>query len=304
MRRLTAATLAAAGSGAATLAYASLIERRSPRLRRVEVPVLPQGSEPLRILHFSDAHFLPTQTWKADWLRGLADLEPDLVINTGDSIAHPEAVPPFIDAIAPLLERPGAFVFGSNDIFAPVFKNPARYLLRDRGKRAEGPELPWRDLGRSMTEAGWLDLSNTRGYLKVDGRQIELVGVDDPHIWRDRYDEVAGPADPEALITLGVVHAPASRVLTRMADDGCALIIAGHTHGGQLRVPFFGALVTNCDLDRGRARGLSRYGDAWLHVSAGLGTSPYAPVRFACPPEATLLTLVAEPQQAAKGHVG
>jgi predicted MPP superfamily phosphohydrolase len=58
-------------------------------------------------------------------------------------------------------------------------------------------------------------------------------------------------------------------------------------------VPLYGALVTNCGLDRGRARGLSRYDGTWLHVSAGLGTSPYAPVRFACPPEATLLTLVA-----------
>ncbi|GMA86526.1 hypothetical protein GCM10025868_17760 [Angustibacter aerolatus] len=71
-------------------------------------------------------------------------------------------------------------------------------------------------------------------------------------------------------------------------------------------MPGYGALVTNCDLDRRRARGLSRWWPgagtvspraaaprdaAWLHVSAGLGTSPYTPVRFACRPEATLLTL-------------
>ena len=294
MRRLTAASLTVVATGVAAVGYGSLIERRSPQLRRVEVPVLPEGSSPLRILHFSDAHFVPGQTWKADWIKSLADLEPDLVINTGDSIAHPNAVPPFIDAIEPLLERPGAFVFGSNDVFAPQFKNPARYLLPDRGERVQGPQLPWRELGKAMTDAGWLDLSNTRGYLKADGRQIELVGVDDPHIWRDRYDDVSGDADPDATITIGVVHAPQSRVLSRMAADGCGLILAGHTHGGQLRIPFFGALVTNCDLHRSRARGLSRYGNAWLHVSAGLGTSPYAPVRFSCPPEATLLTLVAK----------
>jgi predicted MPP superfamily phosphohydrolase len=57
-------------------------------------------------------------------------------------------------------------------------------------------------------------------------------------------------------------------------------------------VPFYGTLVTNCGLDRERARGLHLYGDAWLHVSAGLGTSPWAPARFACRPEATLLTLL------------
>ena len=129
--------------------------------------------------------------------------------------------------------------------------------------------------------------------MKADGRRLELVGVDDPHIEQDRYDDVAGIADPDMLLTIGVTHSPEPRVLARMAADGCGLLLAGHTHGGQLRVPYYGALATNCGLDRARARGLSRYNGAWLHVSAGLGTSPFAPVRFACPPEATLLTLVA-----------
>jgi uncharacterized protein len=293
MRRLTAVPLSVFALGSTAVAYGAAIERRSPRLRRFEVPVLPAGSSPLRVLHISDAHLTPGQTWKRDWIRGLAELEPDLVINTGDSIAHVDAVPVFLDAIAPLLERPGAFVFGSNDFAAPTFKNPARYLFPDDGSRPHGDELPWRDLRDGMADAGWLNLTNARGYLNADGRRLELVGVDDPHIEQDRYDDVAGIADPDMLLTIGVTHSPEPRVLARMAADGCGLLLAGHTHGGQLRVPFYGALVTNCGLDRARARGLSRYNGAWLHVSAGLGTSPYAPVRFACPPEATLLTLVA-----------
>jgi predicted MPP superfamily phosphohydrolase len=299
MRKVIAVPLGLAGAGLGAVAYGGLVERRSPRLRRVQIPVLPAGSEPIRVLHFSDAHLVPGQTWKRDWLRRLAALEPDLVINTGDSIAHPDAVAPFLEAIGPLLDRPGAFVFGSNDLFAPVFRNPARYLLPDDGVRVHGQPLPWRELGAAMADAGWADLSNTREFVKLDGQRIkdgqriELVGCDDAHVSRDRYDDVAGPPDPDALVTVGVTHSPASRVIDRMADDGCALILAGHTHGGQLRVPFFGALVTNCDLDRSRARGLSRYRGSWLHVSAGLGTSPFAPVRFACPPEASLLTLTA-----------
>lgn len=293
MRRLTAVPLSVLALGSTAVAYGAAIERRSPRLRRFEVPVLPAGSSPLRVLHISDAHLTPGQTWKRDWIRGLAELEPDLVINTGDSIAHVDAVPVFLDAIAPLLERPGAFVFGSNDFAAPAFKNPARYLFPDDGSRPHGEELPWRELRDGMADAGWLNLTNARGYLKADGRRLELVGVDDPHIDQDRYDDVAGVADPDMLLTIGVTHSPEPRVLARMAADGCGLLLAGHTHGGQLRVPYYGALVTNCGLDRARARGLSRYNGAWLHVSAGLGTSPYAPVRFACPPEATLLTLVA-----------
>jgi uncharacterized protein len=293
MRRLTAVPLSILAAGAGAVAYGAGIERRSPVLRPVEVPVLPPGSSPLRVLHISDAHLTPGQTWKHDWIRSLAALEPDLVINTGDSIAHQDAVPVFMDAIEPLLSRPGAFVFGSNDYQAPVFKNPVRYLLPDDGARPHGVELPWRSLRDAMADAGWLNLSNARGYLKADGRALELVGVDDSHIGLDRYENVAGSADPDVLLTIGVAHSPEPRVLAQMAADGCTLLLAGHTHGGQLRVPFYGALVTNCGLDRGRARGLSRFDGAWLHVSAGLGTSPFAPVRFACPPEATLLTLVA-----------
>ena len=85
-------------------------------------------------------------------------------------------------------------------------------------------------------------------------------------------------------------------MLDRFAADGYQLVMAGHTHGGQLCLPFYGAIVTNCDLDRSRAKGASRWGaNTQLHVSAGIGTSPFAPVRFCCRPEATLLTLVAAP---------
>ena len=123
-----------------------------------------------------------------------------------------------------------------------------------------------------------------------------MAGVDDPHLSRDRYDTIAGPASPAANLTLGLTHSPEPRVLDRFAADGYQLVMAGHTHGGQLCLPFYGAIVTNCDLDRSRAKGASRWGArTQLHVSAGIGTSPFAPVRFCCRPEATLLTLVAAP---------
>lgn len=284
---------------AGCLAYAAGYEVNAYRLRRVDVPVLPAGQRPLRVLHVSDLHLTPSQHKKQAWVRSLAALEPDVVVNTGDNLAHELAVPPVLEALGPLLDRPGAFVFGSNDYYGPVPKNPARYLLPSyRPSRPTGPELPWKDLRDRLREAGWLDLTNARGSLTVDGRQLAFVGVDDPHTNLDRYTEVAGPAEP-ADLTVGVTHAPYRRILDAMAADGYRLLMAGHTHGGQLCVPGWGALVTNCDLEPRRAKGLSRHpadggADAsWLHVSAGLGTSPYAPVRFACPPEATLLTLTA-----------
>jgi predicted MPP superfamily phosphohydrolase len=305
MARLTAATV---GLGAGVLAWSTLIEPRAFALRQVEAPVLPPGSAPLRVLHVSDLHLVPGQDYRADWLRGLARLDPHLVVSTGDHLAHRDAVPTVLDAFGPLLDRPGVFVLGSNDYYPPVAKNPLRYFndSHRRGAETTHRRLPTGDLVRGLTDAGWTDLTNVRARRRVAGLDLELVGVDDPHLGYDRYDRVAGPAARDADLTIGVTHAPYQRVLDAMAHDGAALLIAGHTHGGQVCVPFYGALVTNCDLDTRRAKGLSRWWEgagstpsdqapadaAYLHVSAGLGASPYSPFRLACRPEATLLTLV------------
>jgi hypothetical protein len=294
------ALLATTAVGTATLAYAVGIERLHWTLRQATVPVLAPGSKPLRVLHISDLHMLPGQKSKQRWVAALDELEPDLVVNTGDNLAHKQAVPAVVRALGPLLDRPGVFVFGSNDYYAPRPKNPARYLLPSaKTKRVHGINLPWRDLRAAMVERGWLDLTHVRRTFQVAGQTVFAAGLDDPHLKRDRYVDIAGAPDPKAALRLGVTHSPEPRVLDPFAADGYDLVMAGHTHGGQLRIPGFGALVTNCDLDRSRARGVSRWGaHMWLNVSAGLGTSPYTPVRFACPPEASLLTLVARPVDA------
>lgn len=297
MRPLVTSAAAVTGLGTAAMLYGVGYEVRAFTLRRFDIPVLPAGSTPLKVLHVSDLHLVPRQRRKRDWVRELARLEPDIVVNTGDNLAHARAVPAVLDALGPLLELPGVFVLGSNDYYAPVPKNPVRYLLPSgQDKRVRGKPLPWRDLAASLRARGWLDLDNRTAQLPVRGHTIAFAGVDDPHLEYDDLAAVAGPADATAQVRIGVTHAPYLRVLDRFSTDGYELILAGHTHGGQLRLPFVGALVTNCDLDTARARGLHRHGVgswgwSWLHVSAGLGTSPYAPVRFSCRPEASLLTL-------------
>jgi len=266
-------------------------------MRHYEVPVLAPGSEPFRLLHISDAHLTPGRKRLMAWIRSLDDLDPHLVVNTGDSIAHPDSVRYFLDSVGPLLDRPGAFVLGSNDMCAPEPYNPARYLMGPSSRRRirKEPDLPWEKLRDDLTAAGWLDLNNQRGQVTAGGLDVALAGVHDSHIKRDRYEMVAGQADPAADLRIGVMHSPEPRLLDQFVADGYDLLFAGHTHGGQLRLPVYGALVTNCGIDRERARGLHRHpadGQAWLNVSAGLGTSPWAPARFACRPEASLLTLV------------
>ena len=172
----------------------------------------------------------------------------------------------------------------SNDYYAPQPKNPLKYFWPDH-KRVHGDPLPWRDLRDGMLARGWLDLTNAAGELTVGGRRIVFAGVDDSHLKRDRYDLVAGPADPSADVRIGLAHSPEPRVLDRFAADGYDLLLCGHTHGGQLRVPFYGALVTNCGIDRDRVRWLHRWaepapgrpGGTWLHVSAGPGHQPVRP---------------------------
>lgn len=284
-------TIGASGLvGAGVLTYA-LWEAQSYRLREIEVPALRNGADPFRILHLSDLHMTPGQHKKQDWVRALAALEPDLVIATGDFFSHQEALDSVISTLAPLLEFPGLFVLGSNDYFSPRPINPLRYFGGPRPIKRHEPDLPWQDLVSTLTACGWIDLDNRRDELRVDHRLLDVRGTDDPHIYRDDYSEVAGPFNPKADLRIAVTHAPYLRVLDAMAADRPDLIVAGHTHGGQICLPGYGALVTNCDLDRARAKGLSDHHGTPMHVSAGLGTNRYSQVRIACPPEATLLTL-------------
>jgi predicted MPP superfamily phosphohydrolase len=296
LARVAGATVAV---GAGVLAW-SLIEARSFVVRQVSVPVLEPGSRPIRILHVSDLHLTPRRRETVAWVRSLAQFRPDLVVNTGDNLAHVDAIPTVIEALDPVLDTPGVFVHGSNDYYAPRAKNPFKYLAAPTKVRPGAVEHDHQALTDAFTSRGWLDLNNARGSLQVGDASVSFVGLDDPHLGLDRLPPEAAP---HGDLHLGVTHAPYIRALEGLQNDGAQVILAGHTHGGQVCVPGYGALVTNCDLDTSRAKGLHGWPGArpdapggedsvWLNVSAGVGTSPYTPVRLACRPEATLLTLM------------
>ena len=273
-------------------------EARHFVVRRQSVPILPPGSAPLRLLHVSDIHLVARQRYKTDFIRSLAGLEPDLVVTTGDNWSDPEALDPLLQAWGRLRDVPGVFVFGSNDYEAPTFRPPMAYLIRStEGDGSDDRPLPTEELRAGYSERGWVEVNTARTLITVRGITFEFRGTDDAHLGRDDYAVVAGPPAPEADVAIGVTHAPYLRVLDAMTADGVDLILAGHTHGGQVCVPYYGALVTNCDLDTMRAKGLSSHTSggrtARLHVSAGMGSSPFATYRFACPPEVSVLTLTA-----------
>jgi uncharacterized protein len=289
-RRAVRAAAPALGA-LAVLATWPFVEPHLPVLRRLRLPVLAPGARPLRLLHVSDLHLLPRQRRKQAWVRGLAHLRADVVVSTGDHLSSADAVEPLAETLGALTAQGavGVFVPGNNDYFTPIAPNPLRYI-GGRAPRRREPDLPWDRAAAALVEAGWRDLTHRRESVDVAGTPLVLTGTDDGHLRRDRYGRVAGAVPPGAL-GLGVTHTPQQRLLRDFARDGHALVLAGHTHGGQLRLPGIGAVVTNCDLPRSRARGLTRDGRSWLHVSAGLGSSPCLPVRLCCRPEATLLEL-------------
>lgn len=300
-RTAAALTLGAtAAAGVATVGYAAFIERNLFGLREESLAILPPRSRLLRVLHLSDIHMVPRQSAKSKWLRGLAELKPDLVVNTGDNLSHPKALAPLLDALEPLLDFPGVFVPGSNDYYAPRMLNPFRYLSGPSSTNGSKPlkELPWQQMFARFGSAGWVDLTNRSQSVALRGLRLDFSGVDDPHLNRDRFAGFPAGSSTAAEaphLRVGVAHAPYQRVLDTFTDAGAHLILAGHTHGGQVCIPGYGALVSNCDLPTWRARGLTQWehngSTVPLNVSAGIGTSRFAPVRFACRPEAVLLTL-------------
>ena len=263
------------------------------QLRQVSLPLLPSGASDIRILHFSDLHLTPARKGEIADIKGWAKLKPDLVISTGDFLAHRAAVGVALDALNELLDIPGLYVFGSNDYYAPKFKNPLSYLKKDTGKRKLGERLPIEEFDRQLQNRGWINLNNKSGSIAINGLTIDVRGTDDAHLELDDYEKVAGKRSGD--LSIGVTHAPYARVLDAMARDDLDLIFAGHTHGGQVRIPWFGgsrSLTTNCDLPNWRSRGLTRVdNEPHLNVSAGIGHSPFVPLRLFCPRETTLLTL-------------
>lgn len=295
-RPIPTAVSATVLAGAACLAYGGLIERRWYRLGRIEIAGVLRQPGPLTILHISDVHLVPRQQHRVRFLASLAREDYDLVVVTGDLVGALDGEQAAVAALAPLTsrDRPGLVVLGSNDWYAPVLKSPLAYLT-DPDRRTLGTPLDTDRLVAELAGHGYTTVRDTTLRVSTDAGTVAIAGLDDPHLdptalpdARDlRLDE---GVDGEVL-RLGLVHSPYLAALDLLVDAGSDLMLAGHTHGGQIRLPGIGALVDNCDLPLDQARGLSQHRGRPLHVSVGLGHSRYAPFRFACRPEATLLTL-------------
>lgn len=279
-----------AAAGLAPVAY-GFVEAKRFRIGRYQVPVLPPGANPITILQVSDFHLRPQNKRMIRFLKSLSLEEYDLVFATGDLLGGLDAVDDTLGILNGLRARTARMVvFGSSDYFAPVLKN---YLDYFRKRRRHGRvRNPTHEFRRSLLAAGWLDMNNANVVMDVNGTNVHFTGLDDPYLKWDNRDLLG--RDPAAELAVLVVHDPAPYADAFKA--GYDLAVAGHTHGGQVRFPFVGAVVTNSTLPTSLAKGLSRVGNSWLFVTPGVGTGKFAPFRFLCPPEASVLTLVPRPE--------
>lgn len=277
-------------AGAAAAAYAAYEPYRF-RLVTKRVPVR-AGTPAVTVLHVSDTHLRADTPHTRAFLQrlpvALGDV-PDLVLATGD-FSNDE--PSMIDATALLngLEAKLGrfFVYGSHDYFESSGPSFSKYFTGRSSARARRRDES--SMTEALEAAGWRSVANTTEFVETEGGRIRISGVDDPYLSWHRTGHVERGHDD--ALAIGLVHAP--DVVSEWVLNGFDLVVAGHTHGGQVRIPGVGAVVTNCSLPAELAAGLTRIGDSWLHVSPGLGNGPYTPVRFNCRPEATLLRLEPE----------
>ena len=281
---LAGAALAAAGG--ACVGW-GVIEAHRYWIRTHRLAVLPPDAKPLRILQISDLHLRRSNDRLAAFLAGLAGETFDLVLATGDLIGEPRAVEQCARLLGGLQGRLGRYyVLGSSDYYAPRFKNYLDYFTR----RRRPPTKPNRtgDFERILQSQGWEALTNRTIFQDLKGTRTQITGLDDPFLHRD--DRRLLRRTPDAPFAMCVVHDPAP--YEDAARAGFDLVVAGHTHGGQIRLPFIGAVVTNSDIPSRLALGASWVGRTLLFVTPGLGTGKFAPYRFLCPPEASVLELV------------
>jgi hypothetical protein len=233
----------------------------------VEIAGLPSAFDGYRIAQLSDLHVgsVDDRRRALAWVRRANAVGADLIVVTGDLVTSGTQY--YEDAAAALahLRAPDGVmaVMGNHDQW-------------------DGPRLV-----RLLREAGLVVLQNECRSIARDGASLTVAGIDDPYAGRPNLTMTLSSA-PAAAVTLLLSHYP--DFFEEARARGVQLTLSGHTHGGQVGVPFLSRQLSLATLSRQRARGLFLEGGSWLYVNAGLGTTG-PPVRLGIPPEIAVIVL-------------
>jgi len=275
-------------TGLAAAVYATRVEPRRYRLERLTVTAggASPSAQPLKILHISDLHLCYPESDKIDFLRQITDEEFDLIALTGDIIENYTGLP-YLRSILSRKPRLGAYaVLGNHDYYAysMFHKTVGRIIRRFRHPRQRRNVQP---LIEALEQAGFTVLRNSAVRHGQEG--LHVLGVDYPTLHPELMQELVADAEAGDYI-VALFHMPIH--LDNIVRTGAHLALGGHTHGGQIRIPGLGAIITDADLPRREASGLFMRQDTAFHISRGLGADPRSNIRFNCPPAATVLEVV------------
>jgi uncharacterized protein len=257
--------LALAGVGLACFAYGYFIEPFWPQVTRVRIESakLAGASRPLRVVHISDLHCDPRPRLEERLPDIVAAERPDLIVFTGDSTNSPEGLP-VLRKLLPRLAQ-----------LAPTF------AVRGNWDIGYGEEL--------FGGTGVRELNGEAVRVEAAGTSLWVAGA--AFGSTDKIHDALNVVPPGAF-TILLYHTP-DEILDVAATGRVDLYCAGHTHGGQVALPFYGALVTLSKFGKRYESGLHRERDTWLYVNRGIGMEgdPAPRVRFLARPEVTVIEL-------------
>lgn len=231
----------------------------------------------LRIIQISDPHINGFGIREKKLIKIINDIQPDIIFITGDLISDEETAGEMGKVIREMGKAEGRYIIavpGNSDHKDIGYKND-KLLIRD---------------GFDTNSKNVILLKNESIKVKIlqnsNARNLYIIGLDDNYTWNDDFFKAIHNV-PENALKILFAHAP--NIVEKIDTEGINLILSGHTHGGQVILPFIGPIVTNqvCNAKREYISGLYNDEGTKLYVNKGIGTS-VIPIRFLCKPEVTL----------------
>ncbi len=285
----------------AAAVYALYIETRMFRSVQVRMRIPRYAGDPLHILHISDSHFRKGDKAKLDFVRGLHEKPVDMVIVTGDMIEEDAGIEYCIEALRGFKAWMGVFVvFGAHDHWDTRLWNVVRDL--SLGGYRKGEPNDFDRFKRELNEIGVICLQNESRRITRTGARSEcdiwLVGIDDLFAGLEDFEKALAGV-PKGACKILLTHAVESP--EELVALGFAAVFAGHSHGGQVRLPLLGPIITRSSLHRKYATGLFEIDGTSFHINNGLGGGKWTNFRFLCPPEVTYVELTGTPGTGERG---
>ncbi len=261
--------------------YAYVVETKSYEVHNLKLPIDCAGFD---ILHISDLHLCSPESHKLDFLQKVsADANIDLVFLTGDVFENYSGLP-YINKILSRKPNIGAYaVLGNHDYYDYKWINKTlgkifKHLKHPKRYRDITPML------EALQGAGFKVLRNEVELLPK--HKLAIIGIDYPTISSEKFGELV-TCIPDNYLKIVLFHIPLN--LSNIVKHGIDVAFGGHTHGGQIKLPFIGAIFTDSELTRKNASGLFQIQNTYFHISNGAGCDPKTNIRFLCKPSATIL---------------